>query len=158
MSAEQLVHQSAVSRRLLPFAGNAAAIRQCCRDPAAARLETNGLRLAQIGNKPPLSRQIVEREQRRARIVGGEGGIRTLGPPQGGQRFSRPPRSTAPAPLHPNGGEGLARGREEQQGNAVSNPATGSGRSVVFAVALPNLTADLARGEFRRMDVGIGGV
>ena len=73
MSAEQLVHQSAVSRRLLPFAGNAAAIRQCCRDPAAARLETNGLRLAQIGNKPPLSRQIVEREQRRARIVGGEG-------------------------------------------------------------------------------------
>src|SRR3954466_7473903 len=31
--------------------------------------------------------------------AGGEGGIRTLGPPQGGQRFSRPPRSTAPAPL-----------------------------------------------------------
>lgn len=32
-------------------------------------------------------------------IGGGEGGIRTLGPPQEGQRFSRPPRSTAPAPL-----------------------------------------------------------
>src|SRR3981189_2493538 len=32
-------------------------------------------------------------------LGGGEGGIRTLGPPQGGQRFSRPPRSTAPAPL-----------------------------------------------------------
>src|SRR5213594_1832605 len=30
---------------------------------------------------------------------GGEGGIRTLGTPYGVQRFSRPPRSTAPAPL-----------------------------------------------------------
>src|SRR3954465_5580800 len=40
-------------------------------------------------------------QQRSVKIdrVGGEGGIRTLGPPQGGQRFSRPPRSTAPAPL-----------------------------------------------------------
>src|SRR3954465_14919114 len=49
-------------------------------------------------------------QQRSVKIdrVGGEGGIRTLGPPQGGQRFSRPPRSTAPAPLHPNGGKGLS--------------------------------------------------
>jgi hypothetical protein len=28
----------------------------------------------------------------------GGGGIRTHGPPRGGQRFSRPPRSSAPAP------------------------------------------------------------
>src|SRR5260370_24344125 len=48
---------------------------------------------------------------------GGEGGIRTLGPPQGGQRFSRPPRSTAPAPLHPSGGKGLACRVEERQEN-----------------------------------------
>jgi hypothetical protein len=32
-------------------------------------------------------------------VAGGEGGIRTLGTPYGVQRFSRPPRSTAPAPL-----------------------------------------------------------
>src|SRR5207249_2188018 len=44
----------------------------------------------------------------KSQSLGGEGGIRTLGPPQGGQRFSRPPRSTAPAPLHPNGGKGLS--------------------------------------------------
>jgi hypothetical protein len=31
--------------------------------------------------------------------TGGEGGIRTLGTPQGAQRFSRPPRSTTLAPL-----------------------------------------------------------
>src|ERR1700758_2855629 len=37
--------------------------------------------------------------RRIARFWYGEGGIRTLGPPQEGQRFSRPPRSTAPAPL-----------------------------------------------------------
>src|SRR3954465_9099150 len=48
---------------------------------------------------------------------GGEGGIRTLGPPQRGQRFSRPPRSTAPAPLHPNGGKGLAQVVKEHQSN-----------------------------------------
>src|SRR5438552_13903456 len=91
-------------------------------------------------------------------IVGGEGGIRTLGPPQRGQRFSRPPRSTAPAPLHPNGGEGLARGREEQQGNAVHSPASGAGGSIVFAVAPPNLAADLAGRAVRRMDIGVGGI
>jgi hypothetical protein len=39
---------------------------------------------------------------------GGEGGIRTLGPPQGGQRFSRPPRSTAPAPLPSERGQGIS--------------------------------------------------
>ena len=50
--------------------------------------------------------------------TGGEGGIRTLGPPQGGQRFSRPPRSTAPAPLHANGGEELAQAAAEHQANA----------------------------------------
>ncbi len=33
----------------------------------------------------------------------------------GGSRISRPPRSTAPAPLHPNGGEGLPRRRREHQ-------------------------------------------
>src|SRR5216683_8136783 len=55
--------------------------------------------------------------RRPARKTGGEGGIRTLGPPQGGQRFSRPPRSTAPAPLHPNGGEGLPRAAREHQAN-----------------------------------------
>ncbi len=38
-------------------------------------------------------------ETRLARTGGGEGGIRTLGT-QGAQRFSRPPRSTTPAPLH----------------------------------------------------------
>ena len=32
--------------------------------------------------------------------VSGGGEIRTLGGPMGPQRFSRPPRSTAPAPLH----------------------------------------------------------
>ena len=32
-------------------------------------------------------------------LNGGERGIRTLGPPAGGQRFSRLPRSTAPATL-----------------------------------------------------------
>src|SRR6266851_6853667 len=53
--------------------------------------------------------------------VGGEGGIRTLGPPQGGQRFSRPPRSTAPAPLHPNGGRDLPRGAREHQANENGN-------------------------------------
>src|SRR3954447_2223684 len=51
------------------------------------------------------------------RLGGGEGGIRTLGPPQGGQRFSRPPRSTAPAPLPPNGGKGLAQASGEHQPN-----------------------------------------
>src|SRR6266478_4802903 len=51
-------------------------------------------------------------------VSGGEGGIRTLGPPQEGQRFSRPPRSTAPAPLLANGGIDLARAPQEQQENA----------------------------------------
>ena len=32
-------------------------------------------------------------------LCGGERGIRTLGPGYPGQRFSRPPRSTAPASL-----------------------------------------------------------
>jgi hypothetical protein len=32
-------------------------------------------------------------------LTSGGGGIRTLGRPKGRQRFSRPPRSTAPAPL-----------------------------------------------------------
>jgi hypothetical protein len=50
-------------------------------------------------------------------VNGGEGGIRTLGPPQGGQRFSRPPRSTAPAPLRLSGGKDLARHRAEHQEN-----------------------------------------
>jgi hypothetical protein len=49
--------------------------------------------------------------------IGGEGGIRTLGPPQEGQRFSRPPRSTAPAPLHPNGCKHLPRATAEHQPN-----------------------------------------
>src|SRR5689334_9925627 len=49
---------------------------------------------------------------------GGEGGIRTLGPPQGGQRFSRPPRSTAPAPLHTSGARDLAQAAGEHQANA----------------------------------------
>jgi hypothetical protein len=40
---------------------------------------------------------------------GGEGGIRTHGPPEGGQRFSRPSRSTTPAPLR-TGGESLPAG------------------------------------------------
>src|SRR5207302_3349584 len=106
---------------------------------------------------PPTSESSREMHSR-DRLGGGEGGIRTLGPPQRGQRFSRPPRSTAPAPLHPNGGEGLARGREEQQGNAVHSPASGAGGSIVFAVAPPNLAADLARGKFCRVDVGIGGI
>src|ERR1043166_7251948 len=52
---------------------------------------------------------------------GGEGGIRTLGPPQGGQRFSRPPRSTAPAPLRLSGAEDLARSPEEQQANETAH-------------------------------------
>jgi hypothetical protein len=50
-------------------------------------------------------------------LAGGEGGIRTLGPPQGGQRFSRPPRSTAPAPLRANGRRRLARRLAEHQEN-----------------------------------------
>jgi hypothetical protein len=49
--------------------------------------------------------------------TGGEGGIRTLGPPQRGQRFSRPPRSTAPAPLRLSGGRDLAYRCREHQAN-----------------------------------------
>jgi hypothetical protein len=48
---------------------------------------------------------------------GGEGGIRTLGPPQEGQRFSRPPRSTAPAPLPLSGCNELACSALEHQEN-----------------------------------------
>ena len=57
-------------------------------------------------------------------VSGGEGGIRTLGPPQEGQRFSRPPRSTAPAPLLANGGIDLARAPQEQQENESSGSAS----------------------------------
>jgi hypothetical protein len=36
--------------------------------------------------------------RRQIALTSGGGGIRTHGPPRGGQRFSRPPRSSAPAP------------------------------------------------------------
>ena len=84
---------------------------------------------------------------------GGEGGIRTLGPPQRGQRFSRPPRSTAPAPLHPNGGDGLAQAGREQQGNnhAVHTPfGTPPGPSPVFMVFRPSVLVRRAAGCRRR--------
>src|SRR5205814_10536035 len=59
-------------------------------------------------------------------VTGGEGGIRTLGPPQEGQRFSRPPRSTAPAPLLADGGNGLAgRQRERKRTGAQHLHPTG---------------------------------
>src|SRR5215510_243753 len=51
-------------------------------------------------------------------ISGGEGGIRTLGPPQEGQRFSRPPRSTAPAPLRSSGVNNLDLYRHKHQENS----------------------------------------
>jgi hypothetical protein len=71
--------------------------------------------------------------------AGGEGGIRTLGPPQGGQRFSRPPRSTAPAPLQGNGDHELAARTGESKGTPASagigaEPRARAGGSVAAPV------------------------
>ncbi len=77
-------------------------------------------------------------------LSGGEGGIRTLGPPQEGQRFSRPPRSTAPAPLQLSGGKELARSLEEQQENKIGNwHRIGTGTSYVGELA-PPIAASIA--------------
>jgi hypothetical protein len=58
---------------------------------------------------------------------GGEGGIRTLGAPQRAQRFSRPPRSTAPAPLRKSGARDLAWSRSEQQPSQSKLHPVGAG-------------------------------
>src|SRR5271154_400549 len=60
--------------------------------------------------------------------TGGEGGIRTLGPPQRGQRVSRPPRSTAPAPLQLNKINDLRLDQNKNSSEVATEVATGCHR------------------------------
>src|SRR5271154_3337215 len=81
---------------------------------------------------------------------GGEGGIRTLGPPQRGQRFSRPPRSTAPAPLRAAENKALAL---HQLGEQITNwlrshltgrsrrPDLATGARALIAASIASLAA-----------------
>ena len=110
------------------------------------------------GKEAPLVTQLCSALKRRAEFfvynqaIGGEGGIRTLGPPQEGQRFSRPPRSTAPAPLRLSGGNDLARQSREQQENAdatCTQVGLGSGSILRFE---PNVFSVLRPIEQVRVD------
>ena len=87
--------------------------------------------------------------QVRNRLFGVGRRIVTLGPAYEGQRFSRPPRSTAPAPLRKSGIDQLARSPREQQENETRNWHPTGTRAIK-----PRRRVQQSRGSRRRASQG----